>query len=924
MKCYAHTGDAGGEWQPLATHLKNVAELAGRFGASCGLGNAAKSAGLLHDLGKYRNEFQEYLCKARGAGADTHHAIYGAALAFRQAEQDLPHLLPAAFAVAGHHAGLPDVTDLRQDVEGTKYRTSERVPRLAELLESELGKLRFDSSPALQSAIQNEDELALEFAARMIFAALVDADRLDTAHWPDAVPSERSLDAARLLQLVEKERERKRKGSADTDANRELHRLRNAVFDDCLAAAKLAPGFFSLTVPTGGGKTLAAMAFALAHAQAHGLRRVIVVIPFLSIIEQNAKEYRRILGDDVVLEHHSAVPPRADADEEEKSAAELATENWDAPIIVTTSVQFLESLFADSPAKCRKLHRVAKSVVILDEVQTLPAHLLSPTLDIFRRLQRDCGASFVFCSATQPAFRKSPQLREGFTENDLRPISSNLPELFQKLRRVDYHIPKSNQPLDWPALAARLAEQKQVLCVVNLRRHAATVWEEVRKKLSEMEKSSVFHLSSAMCAQHRLDVLDQVRELLKAGLPCRLVATQLLEAGVDVDFPAVWRAMGPLDSIVQVAGRCNREGRLPDGQLGQMHVFRPADDGLPRDGLYQTATAIADTMLTTLSPEELATNLNLFTRYFAMLHALPQEKARRIQELRRELMFREVAREAKVIEDDTRPVIVAYRTGADIIEDIQTRQPAPGEKRFDKRDLRSLQRYMVNVVRRDFDLLLGQKRLRELLPKLSLHILKSGHYYPDLGLLASQAAPTGGFSAMIPRVHGVTRVRPTNARGFGIGLDVLRWPVPKAGGFAARSRWLSGAIPPDLRAESSGTPAGVPALRYHALHPHQPRVSPGLCHQASRRIPENIGDHLRPGLPRLVPSARARSSGTPSGVHFPKPRRSRWYRSAQPPATGGHPSGMARKAVKSPDRSTDFTIWIASDDAQRPREDFRQ
>jgi CRISPR-associated endonuclease/helicase Cas3 len=749
MNYYAHTAeDEHGKpladehrWQLLKDHLRAVSQLAKGFARPLGLAAEAELAGLLHDLGKYRSEFQEYLCQRRDAGAETHHAIYGAALAFRQAEQDHPHLLPAAFAIAGHHAGLPDVTDLRQNVEGKKYCTSHRVPNLLALLELELGKLRFESSPMLRGAIANEDELALEFATRLIFAALVDADRLDTAYWPEPVPPERLLDAPGLLQRVKAERERKCKASNEADANRELNRLRNNVFDDCLAVAKLAPGFFSLTVPTGGGKTLAAMAFALAHAHAHGLRRVIVVIPFLSIIEQNAKEYRRILGDDVVLEHHSAVPPRPDAYEEEKSAAELASENWDAPVIVTTSIQFLESLFADSPAKCRKLHRIAKSVVILDEVQTLPAHLLRPTLDAFRRLQRDCGTSFVFCSATQPAFRKSSQLPEGFTENELRPIASNVPELFQKLRRVDYHIPNPNQPLDWPALAARLAEQKQVLCVVNLRRHAATVWEEVRKKFSEMEKSSVFHLSSAMCAQHRLDVLDQVRELLKSGLPCRLVATQLIEAGVDVDFPVVWRAMGPLDSIVQVAGRCNREGRLPNGLLGQMHVFYPADDGLPRDGLYQTATGFAASMLASLTPEELATNPDLFSRYFAMLHALPQEKSWRIQELRRELMFRKVAHEAKVIKDDTRPVIVAYRDGADIVEDIQTRKPAPGEKRFDKRDLRNLQRYMVNVVRRDFDLLLGQKHLRELLPNLDLHILKSGHYHPDLGLLVNRARP---------------------------------------------------------------------------------------------------------------------------------------------------------------------------------------
>jgi CRISPR-associated endonuclease/helicase Cas3 len=405
------------------------------------------------------------------------------------------------------------------------------------------------------------------------------------------------------------------------------------------------------------------MAFALAHAQAYELRRVIVVIPFLSIIEQNAEEYRRILGGDCVLEHHSAVRPRADVDEE-RTAAELATENWDAPIIVTTSVQFLESLFADSPAKCRKLHRIAKSIVVLDEVQTLPAHLLRPTLDAFRRLQRDYGASFVYCSATQPAFRKCPQLPEGFTGRELRPIASNVPELFRKLRRVDYHIPKPDQRLEWPELASRLAGEKQTLCVVNLRRHAATVWEEVRKKFSELEKSSVFH---------------------------------------------------------------------------------PADDGLPQSGLYQTATAFAASMLANLTPEELAADSDLFGRYFARLHALAQEKGRRIQELRQELMFRSVAREAKVIQDDTRPIIVAYRAGADLVEEIQSRQPAPGAKRFDKRDLRNLQRYMVNVVRRDFDILLGQEHLREMLPHLCVHVLKSGHYHPDLGLLVNRVRPLEDF-----------------------------------------------------------------------------------------------------------------------------------------------------------------------------------
>jgi CRISPR-associated endonuclease/helicase Cas3 len=408
---------------------------------------------------------------------------------------------------------------------------------------------------------------------------------------------------------------------------------------------------------------------------------------------------------------------------------------------VTTSVQFLESLFADKPAKCRKLHRIAKSVVIFDEVQTLPTHLLAPVLSVFRELQRNYGVSFVFSSATQPAFRKTAHLPDGLTPEEMREIAPEPPKLFQALRRVDYHFPKAEQTLDWPELAQQLASERQALCVVNLRRHAASLWEQVREVVSkkrEPERLGVFHLSSSMCAQHRLDVLGRVRQLLAAGWPCCVVSTQLIEAGVDVDFPVVWRAMGPLDSIVQVAGRCNREGRLPDGQSGQVHIFSPADNGLPRGRLYQTATGFAATILADITTQELATNPALFTRYFGMIHALPQPEGVAIQEHRRELLFRTVGREAKVIDDDTRPVIVEYGEGARLITEIQTRQRPANEPRFDKTDLRHLQRFMVNVRLRDFQVLQGQRHLQPLLPNLDLHVLKSGHYHPELGLLLEQ------------------------------------------------------------------------------------------------------------------------------------------------------------------------------------------
>jgi CRISPR-associated endonuclease/helicase Cas3 len=745
LNYYAHTAEdseghrlpeSSGHWQPLATHLHNVAALAKEFATPFGLAAEAESAGLLHDLGKYRNEFQEYLRQKRKAGPDTHHAIYGAASAFTD------ELLLQAFAIAGHHSGLPDQHDLNNAVCGEKYDAVKRAIRLLDDFRGNVGKVNLGNSPLVQGAIQREDIYCLEFATRMVFSALVDADRLDAAHWPEPVSVDNALTTQRsgdLLDKVMAERERKRQNKLTGEKEAKLQQLRNNVFDASLQAASLDPGFFSLTVPTGGGKTLSAMAFALAHAKAHGLRRVIVVIPFLSIIEQNASVYRKILGDDSVLEHHSAAPEFNDKDEEERAALETATENWDAPIVVTTSVQFLESLFANKPAKCRKLHRVARSVVVFDEVQTLPTHLLAPVLNVFRELQRNYGVSFVFSSATQPAFSKTGQLPDGFTPEEMREIAPEVPQLFQALCRVEYHFPKREERLDWPEVAKRLATERQSLCVVNLRRHASLLWMQVRETVSEADGTAVFHLSSSMCAQHRLDVLDRVRRLLAARCPCHLVSTQLIEAGVDVDFPIVWRAMGPLDSIVQVAGRCNREGRLPDDEFGRVYVFTPKDNGLPMGGLYQTATGFSSTILLGITPHELATNPALFTRYFGMIHALPQPEGVAIQDHRRELFFRVVGREAKVIEDDTLPVVVDYGEAKFLIYEIRNRQRAANEPRFDKGDLRHLQRFMVNVRIRDFQILQGMHYLSPLLPNLDLYVLKSGRYHPELGLLLDPA-----------------------------------------------------------------------------------------------------------------------------------------------------------------------------------------
>jgi CRISPR-associated endonuclease/helicase Cas3 len=753
MIAYAHTATKPdgspdpdeSKWQLLRDHLRNVADLAAKFAAPFGAGDEARLAGLLHDLGKYRDEFQSYLRGERSSSAETQHAIFGSAWA---ADESHPQLFASKLAIAGHHAGLHDHSDLEGMFAKRGLHIPGCIPGLIARLEGEFGSLPpLPSPPAwVIAAATAGDPFPAEFYTRLIFSCVVDADRLDTAHWPASPPADRLLDCDPLLAAVQAERVRKAAANPDSP----LATLRNRIFDTAIARAALPPGFFSLTVPTGGGKTLASMAFALAHARAHELRRVIVVIPYLSIIEQNAAEYRRIFGDDVLLENHSGVRPPDDASEEEKSRLELVSENWDAPVVVTTSVQFLESLFASSPSRCRKLHRIAKSVVIFDEVQTFPAHLLAPTFSVLRELAAHYGASFVFSSATQPAFRRGSSIPDGFLPHELREIAPAPDELFQKLRRVTYRLPAPGDVLDWPAIAECLAAAPQVLCVVNLTGHAKELWEQLVRLLPADE--APIHLSSAMCAEHRLALLADIRTRLRDARPCRVVSTQLIEAGVDVDFPEVWRALGPLDSIVQVAGRCNREGRRANGTV---HVFRPADHKLPR-GVYSAAADQAAITLASLgdgllAAERLATGSQIFAGYFQALyevvntdHAKPGEAT--IQEDRRFLRFREVSRKARVIEDSGTPVVVAgdNRGGAwaaPLIEEIRTRQLAPGQPRFSRDDLRRLQRFMVNVRSHKFQLLEARQLIRPLLPNLEIYVLDAACYHPALGLLLENTQP---------------------------------------------------------------------------------------------------------------------------------------------------------------------------------------
>jgi CRISPR-associated endonuclease/helicase Cas3 len=746
MQFLAHTENANGVPHLLRDHLQTVGDLARHF---AGKGNPALRdvaywAGLLHDLGKYRSEFQDYLLKKRESSTETHHAVYGAALALLRESYGL------AFAIAGHHAGLHDHGELENLLLGSKYQAERRLPSLLARFERELSKV--PERIADPDFIGNSPH-SVEFYIRMVFSLLIDADRIDTeAHCTGFCRLPPRLDAPALLERLIAEKNRK-------SSEGELNVLRNHIFQACLDRANEAPGFFSLTVPTGGGKTLSGMAFALAHAARHQLRRIIVVIPYLSIIEQNTAQYRQILDPDnqgVVIEHHSAVHAPEDRDEArplspfERHPADYAVENWDAPIIVTTSVQFIETLFASRTSRCRKLHNIARSVVIFDEVQTLPSHLLAPLLNVFRELHGHYGTSFVFSTATQPAFRRRPlSLAEGFGPDEIKPIigDEEARTIFRRLNRVVFKpFPRPDQTLAWDELAGAIAERDQALCVVNVRRHAFELWEKLRGKLPADRHASVFHLSSAMCAQHRFDKLWAIRARLRHKLPCRLISTQLIEAGVDVDFPIVWRALAPLDSIVQAAGRCNRENRLTDEsgkpKLGEVIVFIPEKHSLP-SGIYKTATGLTATLLEGMETGALTMDPALFERYFDQLYQLTSTD-REIQNERELLHFRKVAGLARVIEDDTHAVIVPYGRAIEIVQEIKNRPQAKGQPRINRDDMRRLQRYMVNLHSHDYLRLTQLKALGPLLPNLDIQVLEQGWYHDHLGILIDQR-PTEDF-----------------------------------------------------------------------------------------------------------------------------------------------------------------------------------
>jgi len=701
---YAHSTDNPdrSDWQLLLEHSIQVARQCEQFAAVFAAGSWGFIAGLLHDLGKYTERFQRRIAGEGSLRVD--HATRGAIEAQKRYGV-IGQLI--AYAIAGHHAGLANGRNGEARTALTDRLRGDGLPPLSPDWQKEitLPDLATLDPPLLRRRPGGGSaSFEMAFFTRMLYSCLVDADYLDTEafyarHKGRPTVREHPLPGLEALRdKLDEHLAALQERAPDTSVNR----LRADILTQVRGGAALEPGLFSLTVPTGGGKTLASMAFALDHALKYGLRRVIYVIPFTSIIEQNAKVFRKAFGDlgeTAVLEHHSAFvakePPKDGPDYySSQGKLRLAMENWDAPVIVTTAVQFFESLFAARSSACRKLHNIAGSVVILDEAQTLPLHVLRPCVAALDELARNYCVSVVLCTATQPALNK-PDFREGF--DNVRELAPTPAQLFEQLERVRVrHI----GTLDDAALTAHLREREQVLCIVNNRKHARAVYQSIS------DLPGTCHLTTLMCAKHRSEKLDEIRALLDAGECCRLVSTSLIEAGVDVDFPTVLRAEAGLDSIAQAAGRCNREGKWLR-ESSEVLIFRPANpDWAPPRELVQFAQAAA-TILGKGAFSDQPLSPPSIHDYFNELYWKKGEKALDKENLlgliadsrSESLPFETLAAKFRLIDDSRQPVIVPFDEDArQLLERLRHAEQSGGIAR-------QLQRYLVQPSRDEFEAL---------------------------------------------------------------------------------------------------------------------------------------------------------------------------------------------------------------------------
>lgn len=726
--------DEEGKWlkpHSLLEHLEKTAEKAAEFAAKFNSENWGRLAGLAHDAGKARLIWQKYLrvkseyfedgMDLSNSMYNVKHAIHGAKLIENVHGKAAGRII--SYCIAGHHAGLPDWSS----AEGAGQASLEyQLSQVKDL--DDVHPIVWEKARSIKNLVLpwkfSPNGLDLSLWIRMLYSCLVDADFLNTEAYMEY---EKSLERGKfasiseLLKRLNDYNEKLIKDSSDTY----LNRIRREIREKCVRMAQEPQGIYSLSVPTGGGKTLSSLAFALAHAQQHDLDRIIYVIPYTSIIEQNAEQFRKALGDDQVIEHHSSI------DEHSSSyKSRLAAENWDAPVVVTTSVQFFESLFANKSSRCRKLHNIVNSVVVLDEAQLVPVEYLQPILETMQLLVEYYNVTFVICTATQPAL--GSRIIDGHYFKGLKEIreiigdKSDVKKLYDSLKRVEVEFPEDlNEPITWEDLAEELSDYEQVLCIVSDRKSC--------RELHSLMPKGTYHLSALMCGEHRSQIIAEIKEKLQQQKPCRVISTQLVEAGVDLDFPVVYRSFAGLDSIAQAAGRCNREGKLPG--FGKVVVFIPPKR--PPAGLLRKSADTTYNIVSTrtdINPLEHA----IYEKYFAELYwkANSLDSKDIIPLLKPDwkecgIFFRSAAERFQLIDNARqRTILVRYGEGSKLIESLKYRGP-------NRELLRQLQRYTVNVYKEQFYSMLSRGSIEEVQPEIYA-LTSEIEYDHTIGLLVDE------------------------------------------------------------------------------------------------------------------------------------------------------------------------------------------
>lgn len=739
-KAIAHVRQLkNGDWAEhhyLEDHLRDVGKLASQFAKDIDSDDWAEVAGLLHDMGKYRDKFYNYIVYQSGFEKCTAHlehyperVTHSTAGAIHAIEKLGGFGYIPAYLIAGHHGGLPNGVG---DQSSLFQRLIEGQDEYNESLNGSIPDdiLNINEDLMVPSYLHHNEE-HFHIWVRMLFSCLVDADFLDTEKYMSPYRAKKRPSIPEMTEIYDQYKESVNsvlKSAQKTEVNQ----TRRRILKECLKAAEDEPGIFSLTVPTGGGKTISSLGFGLKHAKLFNKKRVIYAIPFTSIIDQNASVFRDVLKEEWVLEHHSNLDP-----EKETPLNRLASENWDSPVVVTTNVQLFESLFGYKTSRCRKLHNIANSVIILDEAQQIPRDFHKPITNMMQELSDHYGVTWVLCTATQPVLDKDtdnfgriimPGLR------NVREITHNPEELSNDLKRVQIQFPKTDRLLSWEEVARFVSGEDCALVIVNTKQDAVSLYESLP------EDGNTLFLSANMCQKHRQAVLGEVRDRLEArrngdDRPLRLVSTQLIEAGVDLDFPVVFRAMAGLDSIGQSAGRCNREGKMKG--LGKVVVFHPPT--LPPEGFLRQSASVTNMLLKAGQLEDPLSG-DSFKAYFSELNQLGDRDAYGICEklmvdsmhdMPISIQFRDAGDDFSLIDQNSVSVLLPYlsdprhRTGLFEVLDALSEHPD------DRSIKRKLQPYTVSMPKKKFDKLFDDQGVSEINEQW---VVKSIYTHPVFGL----------------------------------------------------------------------------------------------------------------------------------------------------------------------------------------------